>query len=478
MIPSEQTRIIRLEQLYALTAMCLLYMGLIIDPYVVFSKNFPHKTLLLTAKTPFIVLALYFGVHHAVLVFWGQLGGFSGLQFLSATYLFGILLSFTALMLLSVYSVFTITRAARKLVKKRQKYLYRSLYLIGLLILTHALLLGTHFSDLSGLIPQVFVIALLLFASLEALRVDTWLRKYFVPSWKYGVCFPLVIGLFIGYYSLVFFFPSGTLGFSIHAEHVKQAEKSAKTLQAPPSRVTVDFKHPDQIRAGMDVPLSFNVYTLKKKEKVTSFALLSEKLMHVIIVDSSLTYFNHIHPEYHTGTFTVLTSFPADGRYFIYSEFLPSNDTEQQFSFPLSVGDTSSSLPSSQPPDQNLTKLFGKYQVSLSYPVPLLASSVSRGEDPLVFSLINTETNEPVTNLQPYLGAFGHMVMINQKTYKYLHVHPGSIVPPKPDELGGPRVSFFPMGLTGPIEPGVYRVFAQFNPEGQLFTADFTITLE
>ena len=39
-------------------------------------------------------------------------------------------------------------------------------------------------------------------------------------------------------------------------------------------------------------------------------------------------------------------------------------------------------------------------------------------------------------------------------------------------------VIFLPLGLYGPIKPGVYRVFAQFNPNNNLFTSNFTVTVE
>jgi hypothetical protein len=68
--------------------------------------------------------------------------------------------------------------------------------------------------------------------------------------------------------------------------------------------------------------------------------------------------------------------------------------------------------------------------------------------------------------------------MINAKTYDYLHVHPINLTVPKPNENGGPTVTFLPLGLYGPIKPGIYRVFAQFNPDNKLFTANFTVKVE
>ena len=68
--------------------------------------------------------------------------------------------------------------------------------------------------------------------------------------------------------------------------------------------------------------------------------------------------------------------------------------------------------------------------------------------------------------------------MIEQTNYTYLHVHPTVILAEKTTKTGGPRVEFLPLGLYGPIRPGIYRVFAQFNPDGNLMVADYTIEIE
>jgi hypothetical protein len=99
---------------------------------------------------------------------------------------------------------------------------------------------------------------------------------------------------------------------------------------------------------------------------------------------------------------------------------------------------------------------------------------MSLGKQVVTFE-IKDSSGEPITDLKPYLGSFGHLVMVNQETYDYLHVHPYEIRSLSPDENGGPKVSFLPIGLYGPIKSGVYRTYGQFNHNGQLFVADFTL---
>ena len=79
-----------------------------------------------------------------------------------------------------------------------------------------------------------------------------------------------------------------------------------------------------------------------------------------------------------------------------------------------------------------------------------------------------TKGGQPVTDLENYLGALGHVVVISEDTEHYLHVHPND----QADH--GPRIGF----NTSFEQAGRYRVFLQFNHGGQIHTADFTINVK
>ena len=69
----------------------------------------------------------------------------------------------------------------------------------------------------------------------------------------------------------------------------------------------------------------------------------------------------------------------------------------------------------------------------------------------------------PVTDLEPYLGAYGHLVALRAGDLAYLHVHPNEGEP-------GP-VSFT---ATAPSK-GSYRLFLDFKHDGEVRTAAFTV---
>jgi hypothetical protein len=65
----------------------------------------------------------------------------------------------------------------------------------------------------------------------------------------------------------------------------------------------------------------------------------------------------------------------------------------------------------------------------------------------------DAKTKQPITNLQPYLGAVGHVVAISGDTETYLHVHP------KNEHAKGPDAKF----MTNFSKSGLYKVWGQFQ---------------
>ena len=75
-----------------------------------------------------------------------------------------------------------------------------------------------------------------------------------------------------------------------------------------------------------------------------------------------------------------------------------------------------------------------------------------------------TRDGGPVTDLQPYLGASGHLVVIRRGSLDYLHAHPED---GPPGTRGGVRVEFDKPGRA----PAVLRLQAP----GRVRTAAFTV---
>jgi hypothetical protein len=76
----------------------------------------------------------------------------------------------------------------------------------------------------------------------------------------------------------------------------------------------------------------------------------------------------------------------------------------------------------------------------------------------------------PVLDLEPYLGAFGHLVALRQGDLAYLAVQPITSAPPAPTDRAGPGVAF----TVDVPSTGAYRLFAEFVHGGAVHTAEFS----
>ena len=81
-----------------------------------------------------------------------------------------------------------------------------------------------------------------------------------------------------------------------------------------------------------------------------------------------------------------------------------------------------------------------------------------------------TSDGQPVTTMQPYLGAYGHLVALRAGDLAYLHVHPEG-AEPVTGQTSGPDVQF---ATTAPTS-GRYHLYFDFQVDGTVHTAQFTL---
>lgn len=486
---SAQLQIIRLTQLFAFLSIGFLYVCLLIESLSFFIKDNAFITKWNSFKKELIVSTLFFAVLHSCYAFFGQLGGFPGLFFLSEYYLIGISLSFFGLLLITsaVVSSFNIIAGRFKIRSITSPFLYVS----GILILFHALLLGTHFHDLSEKIPLVIFIAVSFLFLLQALRLEQKLSKFFLFLPRFGL-----VSVFVFLLIFVTFFwyinpQSGSESsspLSVHGQHintdvVNKTSSTQNSLYMPgmegdkSKRFSISLGYPKPVLPNKNVKLDFKINDAANGDPVYFFQSPFEKPFHLIIVNSDLSYFSHIHPIQEKNNFVIDTLFPQDDLYRLYTDFQPFGTVEQQYAFQLNVGASEKILVNEPVVDFGMETSVGEYTVKLSFDQPLISEQISAGKQELMFSLFDKDNN-PVTNLHPYLGAFGHLVMIKKDTYEYIHAHPVMTRPVGINERSGPDVSFIPMALYSKVTPGIYKVFGQFNPNGKIINAGFWIEVK
>ncbi|MEV6825985.1 hypothetical protein [Amycolatopsis sp. NPDC051102] len=192
---------------------------------------------------------------------------------------------------------------------------------------------------------------------------------------------------------------------------------------------------------------------------VTAFDVEHEKKLHLIVVRRDTSGFRHVHPELAPdGTWSVPLTLPAAGSYRAFADFAPTGGKPMTLGTDLSVaGDYQ---PATYAPSRT-AKVDG-------YTVELAGDLTPGKTSPLTLTV--SRDGVPVTDLQPYLAAYGHLVALREGDLAYLHVHPGG-APGDGRTAAGPQVQF----AAEVPSAGTYRLFLDFKHGDVVRTAEFTV---
>ncbi|MGH3336199.1 MAG: hypothetical protein ACRDOZ_10300, partial [Nocardioides sp.] len=170
--------------------------------------------------------------------------------------------------------------------------------------------------------------------------------------------------------------------------------------------------HQTAARAGRDVPVSFMIEGPDGRP-VTAYDVEHGKQLHLIAVRRDFTGFQHVHPELGSdGTWSTDLDL-TPGQWRLFADFNPTGGVGLTLGGDLSVaGDYRPQRPSGQ----IRTARVDGYTVTV-------AGDLVPGTDSEL-TLIVERDGRPVTDLQPYLGAYGHLVVLREGDLAYLHVHP------------------------------------------------------
>jgi hypothetical protein len=185
---------------------------------------------------------------------------------------------------------------------------------------------------------------------------------------------------------------------------------------------------------------------------VRDFATEQGRRMHLIVVRRDLTGYQHLHPtQTPTGAWTVPITLPGAGAYRAFADFSTGG---RRLTLGIDRLVPGQFAPRPLPAPAESTRVDG-------YDVAIHAHGAG---SELGFTI--TRDGTPVTDLQPYLGARGHLVALRAGDLAYEHVHP--IASGTSNEI-----SF----ETAAPTPGSYRLFLQFRHGDRVHTAAFTRTV-
>lgn len=213
------------------------------------------------------------------------------------------------------------------------------------------------------------------------------------------------------------------------------------------------------VSPGTAVPVSFTIEDADGSP-VTEYDEEHEKELHLIAVRRDFSGFQHVHPERaEDGTWSTTLDLTA-GQWRLFADFKASGAEAITLGNDLAVrGDYEPATPAA---DSRTATVDG-------YTVTLEGDVTPGSEARLTLSV--TRDGAPVTDLEPYLGAYGHLVALRAGDLAYLHVHPEG-TPGDGETQPGPDVVFF----ANVPSPDRYHLYLDFKHEGVVRTAAFKVT--
>ena len=178
-----------------------------------------------------------------------------------------------------------------------------------------------------------------------------------------------------------------------------------------------------------------------------------EPPLHLILIRRDLSGYRHLHPQRTGESYVVDLTLPLSGIWRAYADFEIDG---QKIVLGRDLFVPGDFTPQPLPPVTGATRIGG-------YDVELARQELRAGGEATLRFRIG-RAGVPVDDLQPYLGAAGHLVAIRENDLAYLHVHPL-------ESAATGRIDF----RADFAQPGRYALFLQFKHEGRVQTARFTV---
>jgi len=259
---------------------------------------------------------------------------------------------------------------------------------------------------------------------------------------------------------------------------MRPAMSTMMTAEVPPSEaaevgIDVDIRLPDSVAAGVPTRVTIEVTDTVTGEPIRDLTRSHEAWMHLIATREDLATFAHVHPEPTggPGELAVELIFPTPGRYVVNTEFRQRGelaDVHQRHVITINGAEPAVEEVSAGP----RTVVVDGVRVELE------GEAVVGGRSELHFHFTDEGTGRPVDDLQPFLAAAGHVVVMRSDAGTFAHEHAEVEDPDGRPVFALPGTTFGPeLDVHAEFDtPGLYRLWGQFRlDDGRVITVPFTI---
>ena len=261
--------------------------------------------------------------------------------------------------------------------------------------------------------------------------------------------------------------PPGGETFSVeYVLDVKDADSQrSKAAAFKPYRLEF-VTNPKRVRTGEPAELRLRIYAVPNpanpnaakidpRKALTDFDINHEKKLHLIVVHAKdFLPFAHLHPELEAdGTFVARHTFTSPGDYSVFADVAPKGAGAQVLQTKLAVTGKATPTPEAAAPvrvDLDSNTLAARKTTALNLTI----------RDP--------QSGAPITNLEPYLGAMGHLILVADDGVTYVHSHPDERV------HGAGQNGTIPF-LVRPPKPGRYHGMVEVQRQGKVLRNSFLV---
>lgn len=196
------------------------------------------------------------------------------------------------------------------------------------------------------------------------------------------------------------------------------------------------------------------------RENVQMFAEAHERLLHLFIIGRDLRFFAHEHPRRTDDGFALDVDL-APGAYMLIADFLPGGGYPQMVHRAIvTPGFRASPFGSSALQEDVAEKAVDGLRVRIK-----VEPARARPAATLRF-LLSDEAGAGITDLEPYLGSAGHLLVVSPDLTQSIHAHPDA-------QGSGPELTFdveFP-------EAGIYKLWVQVQRRGKVTAVPFVVRI-
>lgn len=249
--------------------------------------------------------------------------------------------------------------------------------------------------------------------------------------------------------------------------------------------VRAEFRsEPATVHAGRPATL---IITVKDAmgNVVRDLQVVHEKKMHLILVSADLSEFAHVHPQQvEEGSFQIAHTFQYGGEYRLFADFTPLRGEPLVEKFSLRVDGGARPTTALVEGARSVEQDGLRFTMAIDKPLRVGEAAM------LNFAVNDARTGKPVTDLQPYLGALAHFVIISQDGADFLHAHPmEKSTKTASHEHGDHEAKAHQHGAnlasgskvsahTSFPRAGLYKLWAQFQRNGRVMTVPFVVRVE